>query len=209
MEFYEYFKGERIWAKIVSIPNGMEFYFFLAPLLLCRLGFQFPTGWNSTLSAVFRKLEIALFQFPTGWNSTLIFVAMNIILASFNSQRDGILHCFCFIFAVTHNSFNSQRDGILHRGWFFLQYTPRCFNSQRDGILPSDAYIGRARMKFQFPTGWNSTYLDRAKKTMTVCGFNSQRDGILLNSHFWIIPKICCFNSQRDGILPFPARTKT
>ena len=33
-----------------------------------------------------------------------------------------------------------------------------CFNSQRDGILRTSALNGRIRqMKFQFPTGWNST----------------------------------------------------
>ena len=85
--------AQEVKKSIVSIPNGMEFYMraclFLSEIwcfnsqrdgilpmlsLACRLAkvFQFPTGWNSTLSAVFKKLEIALFQFPTGWNSTIV-----------------------------------------------------------------------------------------------------------------------------------------
>ena len=54
---------------VVSIPNGMEFYF----------KFSMPGyGWN-------------LFQFPTGWNSTPRTCKAWKNLYCFNSQRDGIL----------------------------------------------------------------------------------------------------------------------
>ena len=53
----------------VSIPNGMEFY-SCTPARSCATSqFQFPTGWNSTMTA-----DLA---FAIG--------------GSFNSQRDGIL----------------------------------------------------------------------------------------------------------------------
>ncbi len=38
-------------SEIVSIPNGMEFYYALSTSLPGVCKFQFPTGWNSTLSA--------------------------------------------------------------------------------------------------------------------------------------------------------------
>ena len=78
--------------SLVSIPNGMEFYkqqnylfpaFSLSfnsqrdgillrlPLMkMMPIGFQFPTGWNSTLGIGRGGSFIGLFQFPTGWNST-------------------------------------------------------------------------------------------------------------------------------------------
>ena len=60
---------------LVSIPNGMEFYARAHSIASSAFMFQFPTGWNSTLS----KVSI--------WISSA---------TSFNSQRDGILqHEFC------------------------------------------------------------------------------------------------------------------
>ena len=77
----------------VSIPNGMEFYskkrcetarqkcfnsqrdgilLKSSPFFTVRSGFQFPTGWNSTLSFRDVFVEACWFQFPTGWNSTVI-----------------------------------------------------------------------------------------------------------------------------------------
>ena len=75
---------------------------------------------------------------------------------------------------------------------------------------------------FQFPTGWNSTLGDHTY-AVVIGGFNSQRDGILLDfslklgvfffvsipngmefysSRFFGRLYIESFNSQRDGILP-------
>ena len=76
----------------VSIPNGMEFYPRIVVEIYLMGVFQFPTGWNSTLtnlggllSAAFVSIPNGMefypvltilsrqkerFQFPTGWNST-------------------------------------------------------------------------------------------------------------------------------------------
>ena len=78
--------------KIVSIPNGMEFYRGMEAGTKAHYQFQFPMGWNSTFKrrtkfvisncfnsqwdgilrgfrAGFSKLK-GSFQFPMGWNST-------------------------------------------------------------------------------------------------------------------------------------------
>ena len=78
-------------STFVSIPNGMEFYLSGSAEALyeicfnsqrdgilpkCRKyrhqppRFQFPTGWNSTLSRNQPVSRHISFQFPTGWNST-------------------------------------------------------------------------------------------------------------------------------------------
>ncbi len=76
-----------------------------------------------------------------------------------------------------------------------------CFNSQRDGILRIERinskqsvlvsipngmeFYSTSRsalikgLRFQFPTGWNSTVVQRQKRSK-MPSFNSQRDGILL-----------------------------
>ena len=117
------------------------------------------------------------------------------------------------------------------------------FNSQRDGILPLPiigkfpilgvsipngmefyARLWRRRDNgglFQFPTGWNST-IGTNLNSLADVGFNSQRDGILLNHCLIVIDEAqfqfptgwnstnleydfysidSRFNSQRDGIL--------
>ena len=101
--------------------------------ILCK--FQFPTGWNSTLTyscmslpqtvsipngmefyVILQKLSLSvnLFQFPTGWNST------------------RSLWCWG-----------------LRRGRFQF---PTGWNST---VAANSGNIGKKR--FQFPTGWNST----------------------------------------------------
>ena len=146
----------------------------------CRK-FQFPTGWNSTVSAEHLKYTQEI---------------------RFNSQRDGILpSTFKSCFRVSAR-FNSQRDGILHSdlhietefslfqfptGWNSTQnleeiFAPFkfCFNSQRDGILPSCKSFGKSlNSTFQFPTGWNSTHMHASVLGASYVSFNSQRDGIL------------------------------
>ena len=106
--------------------------FFIATPFL----FQFPTGWNSTQNAPTQSQETS-FQFPTGWNSTLTGLSLERYSSCFNSQRDGILPLFLAKFQIQIGGFNSQRDGIL------LFY----FSSIVEKI------------EFQFPTGWNSTYI--------------------------------------------------
>ena len=69
---------------------------------------------------------------------------------------------FYFIFdrsdELHGQSFNSQRDGILLRENLKSNSAIKCFNSQRDGIL-LDKFItdNVEKIRFQFPTGWNST----------------------------------------------------
>ena len=167
--------------KWVSIPNGMEFYSLPPPIWkVCTNSFNsqrdgiLQTAYDDHYSVPL------LFQFPTGWNSTLTFFSPRArIYRSFNSQRDGILRERSETRATWLNSFNSQRDGILHcaysddlkefqfqfpTGWNSTQtlrkniggfavvsipngmefyghpHTPEFvfprFNSQRDGILP-------------------------------------------------------------------------
>ena len=90
--------------KIVSIPNGMEFYAY---------GF---------INDYFKQK----FQFPTGWNSTKMVWDWMSILGSFNSQRDGILLCairneyklyFEFQFPTGWNSTLSIRKYLLSTLW--------------------------------------------------------------------------------------------
>ena len=90
MEFYAIIKPH-ITRSRVSIPNGMEFYNIVSSTPLASSTFQFPTGWNSTISPAYSPMLFRVpipngmefylmipfvtfssprFQFPTGWNST-------------------------------------------------------------------------------------------------------------------------------------------
>ena len=48
MEFYLYLTEVMSCTGKVSIPNGMEFYDLVCIGIEYGIGFQFPTGWNST-----------------------------------------------------------------------------------------------------------------------------------------------------------------
>ena len=76
---------------------------------------------------------------------------------SFNSQRDGILRRSARISKIFDKRFNSQRDGILRDANGSISAERRCFNSQRDGILHNWEKEKPELIRFQFPTGWNST----------------------------------------------------
>ncbi len=137
MEFYKarQFVAEMNCICFNSQRDGILPYTLIA--FIHRRRFQFPTGWNSTLSLI-SILSRFRFQFPTGWNSTLVKnLGSSTNNFSFNSQRDGIL-------LWTEKLFPSFRN---------------CFNSQRDGILLFDGANFVNKPKFQFPTGWNSTYM--------------------------------------------------
>ena len=79
--------------------------------------------------------------------------------------------------------FNSQRDGILPQKWCMTSTSIICFNSQRDGILLKFKHFTSFQMKFQFPTGWNSTNAVAISQNQRK-GFNSQRDGILRFAYY-------------------------
>ena len=85
---------------------------------------------------------------------------------SFNSQRDGILPARLFSSSLTIEV--SIPNGMefyssLSSSSFFCAR----FNSQRDGILPNYTPLSYGARRFQFPTGWNSTYQATASKTIT------------------------------------------
>ena len=98
---------------LVSIPNGIEFYLTIPRGNFRDGGFQFPTGWNSTLILSYKPSRALSFQFPTGWNSTVSEAGAGSSAGCFNSQRDGILLKERQLPASAIYSFNSQRDGIL------------------------------------------------------------------------------------------------
>ena len=160
MEFYGVSARHRKAAWLVSIPNGMEFY----PR---RLLFSATVvrSFNSQRDGILPSL----------------FVVKAVLLGSFNSQRDGILPYSSHDLEGYKVSFNSQRDGILLGLVDEVRPVKNSFNSQRDGILQSitskrlltdvvsipngmEFYggslgFGTEALKFQFPTGWNSTQL--------------------------------------------------
>ena len=71
MEFYWWIRCILAPLEGVSIPNGMEFYRGKRKKIFPFLSaFQFPTGWNSTEVYKLYHSGNDTFQFPTGWNST-------------------------------------------------------------------------------------------------------------------------------------------
>ena len=158
MEFYLPSYAPSVATAKVSIPNGMEFYAGLATWSRKRtIEFQFPTGWNSTSRARACIAFCWRFQFPTGWNSTLYyFLEIVFAIAGFNSQRDGILLSRIDIFW-------RSRIVSIPNGMEFYRGKRKLWDQ---------------RKRFQFPTGWNSTWLAALYLGILRC-FNSQRDGIL------------------------------
>ena len=120
---------------IVSIPNGMEFYQILQGEA-CAVSVRF----NSQRDGILRYgngncIVDHWFQFPTGWNSTLtLSVTPSLVIISIPNGME--FYDRSFIKGLDpKNCFNSQRDGIiLSPGPSASSYTD-CFNSQRDGIL--------------------------------------------------------------------------
>ena len=136
MEFYPMRFLAHFRAAKVSIPNGMEFY-------TIRKFPRWPAeSFNSQRDGILpyhrrRFRRTPAFQFPTGWNSTQLFKKR----AKF--RRVSIPNGMEFY--AMHEAGGKKWAG---------------FNSQRDGILPSRAmqqYI--QTYEFQFPTGWNSTFV--------------------------------------------------
>ncbi|AKT92749.1 hypothetical protein CGRAC_1306 [Campylobacter gracilis] len=71
--------------------NSIECYYERGKDEILNRAFQFPTGWNSTISLYALKCAPVVFQFPTGWNSTQAKATGVQTRSGFNSQRDGIL----------------------------------------------------------------------------------------------------------------------
>ena len=179
MEFYVIWAKRRGWHKLVSIPNGMEFYGIWRDIYAIPERFQFPTGWNSTsykkcmqslqkivsipngMEFYDRKLVIAAFdsefQFPTGWNSTIGPHKEFLPMGSFNSQRDGILlvlsamchHLHAFQFPTGWNSTLLRAQKLVLQKYVSIPNGMEFYQSHRKQRLKAHS--------FQFPTGWNST----------------------------------------------------
>ena len=141
--------------------------------ILPAIRFQFPTGWNSTLSMLIASLPSAVsipngmefyfsryahkhtqssFQFPTGWNSTSRYLLVVAAHFSFNSQRDGILLCAVllpsqFVLFQFPTGWNST---VI---WFCCALVLLSFNSQRDGILQNDKLLNRSAWGVSIPNG--------------------------------------------------------
>ena len=130
----------RLWAQrqiLVSIPNGMEFYWENSKRNIWSNGsFQFPTGWNSTLRLAppqqFLFLRVSI---PNGMEFYQTARSTGFKPRCFNSQRDGILQCWA------------------------QSYTRTAYVSIPNGMefYYSDDLKGFHKQLFQFPTGWNST----------------------------------------------------
>ena len=166
--------------QVVSIPNGMEFY--SVPLLsdIWLIGFQFPTGWNSTKAQTICHNTCILFQFPTGWNSTagrfrsVLYWQVSIpngmefypsrvsclvkILAGFNSQRDGILPILrSYYFSSTLVSIPNGME-FYYFSIYRLLFLPNVsIPNGMEFYTSSETLIWSFSPMFQFPTGWNST----------------------------------------------------
>ncbi len=77
--------------KIVSIPNGMEFYDRKLVIAAFDSEFQFPTGWNSTRSFSHVPSPPCV-SIPNGMEFYIIEGSkVSSSKIRFNSQRDGIL----------------------------------------------------------------------------------------------------------------------
>ena len=168
----------RIFVGSVSIPNGMEFYGLYSGLQpKMRVLYKRKDGFYGLYSGL-QQQKVAKFQFPTGWNSTISPENWSIILSGFNSQRDGILRLSDSL--LPRNSYVSIPNGMeFYQGCRLYRRLFRCFNSQRDGILLFSFRSDLLKFPlFQFPTGWNSTPVEISPCKFSL-GFNSQRDGIL------------------------------
>ena len=230
-------------SNVVSIPNGMEFY------KIQKIKFHlYQYSFNSQRDGILldkatNTCKPCGFQFPTGWNSTLL------LLLHFRrhpvSIPNGMEFYKTLAFEVCKNAcFNSQRDGILLKEKAGSKKINTSFNSQRDGILPIGGCRSNPPMGFQFPTGWNSTLFESAEFLSKVSfqfptGWNSTfwrgelrqqaRVSIPNGMEFYsgrknsfdpivrfqfptgwnstldlcreVVKSLFCFNSQRDGIL--------
>ena len=138
MEFY-LFKTSIIAVKIlVSIPNGMEFY------QGCRSYRRLSRCFNSQRDRILLRLmrfylRLNFVSIPNGMEFYQSFLPQAAFyICCFNSQRDGIL-----LFYANHLCTASRRVSIPNGMEFYIRVW-------LDGI--SDVW-------FQFPTGWNSTWI--------------------------------------------------
>ena len=157
MEFYFSFSRHRKHCR-VSIPNGMEFYNvqLIKILHMCCFNSQRDGILHKFIEK--RGLRNFEFQFPTGWNSTLLCSAPFVPLSCFNSQRDGILR------STTSPPAQNMRVSIPNGMEFYStmrtnNMSNNRFNSQRDGILLVFCWFRCCRCNVSIPNGmefyWN------------------------------------------------------
>ena len=159
MEFYRNPKPARS-KKAVSIPNGMEFYFRPRLDTPCLPRVSTPNGMEFYSFRRYPKNHLREFQLPTGWNSTLIQHLLRYEIFKVSTPNGMEFYCFgSSRLASQVESFNSQRDGILLEYCSRGSIYPFGFNSQRDGILHLPAFVLVSSLRFQLPTGWNSTLI--------------------------------------------------
>ena len=200
MEFY-YAASALLYAFVeVSIPNGMEFYLKKGELLILSGMFQFPTGWNSTIRLGDISYNLQDVSIPNGMEFYRARFASFIGKQSFNSQRDGILLKFLWIRSEPYLvSIPNGMEFYLLLRLYTLCFL--CFNSQRDGILLKVADRIIVYLDVSIPNGmefYEDHYRVEKEDAMFQfpTGWNSTLKKVSCLS--WVV----CFNSQRDGILP-------
>ena len=84
--------------RLVSIPNGMEFYIFMSSSHFCRSSFN--SQRDGILLAFWQFLHLSyMVSIPNGMEFYLLIYERIIQhIYCFNSQRDGILLCNTFTF---------------------------------------------------------------------------------------------------------------
>ena len=195
----------------------MEFYPFAASAVpAAAASFQFPTGWNSTWMtfvdydqnitvSIPNGMEFYLsiqkvvnqdsgFQFPTGWNSTLLiaYILSYPVVVSIPNGMEFYVDCLGFVFGQSV----SIPNGMEFYNVFFCSRLRSQFRFQFPTGWNStyERRQSRRMLLFQFPTGWNSTYIELCAHKPLGC-FNSQRDGILRNSRI---------DLQNEKLFQFP-----
>ncbi len=122
----------------------MEFYTSEINDMVSSFTFQFPTGWNSTFNITIINLLNGLFQFPTGWNST---------------------DC--------GNEAKESEIVSIPNGMEFYSFGLTIDISKIRVSIPNGMEFyclikrySRRLCVFQFPTGWNSTYIFNSNFTI-------------------------------------------
>ena len=134
----------------------MEFYLWKGTNRKGRKGFQFPTGWNSTVAAGLSRTARYV-SIPNGMEFYSMTADLAFVIGgSFNSQRDGILPN-CWWKTQRERNVSIPNGMEFYSIWCWYIADDVCFNSQRDGILLYPNAQPDVNTKFQFPTGWNST----------------------------------------------------
>ena len=133
-------------------------------------------------------MEAQHVSIPNGMEFYVDYSVLRLYSACFNSQRDGILR-FRSLFVCLHY------DVSIPNGMeFYLRFAIHALEAWDVSIpngmefYPISSKISRKSPKVSIPNGMEF-YADYSKNTATkYISFNSQRDGILLISRFFIDP---------------------